>query len=313
MTVGVIIVCYRSDRWLERCLETIGLGEDVRGYLVDNDRVDPELLEQLQARYLSLRYIPLNANVGFGPANNVGIRAALEDGCGAIALVNPDTWFEPDWLAATLAAMDRHGVDLISPLQCDYEGDTLSEWAARTLGLRSADELADEGFRETEWLEGSCIVGRRAVFERLGGFDELFPLYYEDNDLCRRARLVGCRMGVTGAARYHHYCGGSSGGRSPERGARADLGQLLFMLTDARRPLVACAGRGVWWFGRKGYQWISGRNPGFPIFCRQAPAMLFRRFGGILKKRRRDRALAHGSHDSTTAVRPAMHKVLHKG
>ena len=47
---------------------------------------------------------------------------------------------------------------------------------------------------DVDWLVGACLVISRALFEKLGGFDQRFFLFFEGMDLCRRCRLAGSRV-----------------------------------------------------------------------------------------------------------------------
>jgi GT2 family glycosyltransferase len=63
---------------------------------------------------------------------------------------------------------------------------------------------------EVDWISGACMLVRREAFERVGGFDERFFLYWEDADLCRRLRAAGCTVRYQPAARVVHVVGRSS-------------------------------------------------------------------------------------------------------
>jgi hypothetical protein len=56
-----------------------------------------------------------------------------------------------------------------------------------------------------DMLCGACLVVRRAVLDRVGGFDPSYPLYYEDADWCRRVRRHGYRLAFVPAAEIVHY------------------------------------------------------------------------------------------------------------
>ena len=57
-----------------------------------------------------------------------------------------------------------------------------------------------------DWVQGSCLMMRRDVFDRLGGFDERFFLYFEDYDLCTRARASGLQVVYDPRSEMiHHY------------------------------------------------------------------------------------------------------------
>jgi GT2 family glycosyltransferase len=61
-----------------------------------------------------------------------------------------------------------------------------------------------------DWLSGACVLGPRAAFARVGGFDERYFLYWEDADLCRRLRQQGLHVRYVPSATAMHRVGHSS-------------------------------------------------------------------------------------------------------
>lgn len=59
--------------------------------------------------------------------------------------------------------------------------------------------------RRVPWVTGCCLLLKRGCFEELGGFDEDFFLYYEDVDLCRRARECGWSVWFEPGLRVIHH------------------------------------------------------------------------------------------------------------
>src|SRR5437667_7422962 len=57
---------------------------------------------------------------------------------------------------------------------------------------------------------GACFAIRRELFERLGGFDERFFLYYEDLDLCLAASSAGWQVVYFSGAVAEHIGGGTT-------------------------------------------------------------------------------------------------------
>lgn len=241
MQLELVIVSFKSERWLPRCLQSVyQQGFEGRCWLVDNHELEPAVRDRLLDAYPKVTYLQAGGNLGFGGGNNLGIERALEGGADVVGLINPDTWLEPGWDAGmldTLAAFPALG--LAAPLQLGYEGDTLADWTRGALGISSMDDpRLRERLLPAQWIEASALFVRREVFEAIGGFDPLFALYFEDNDLCRRARLRGFQMAVVPSVRYHHFGGGTLDGRSGrERGIRCDLGQALYVLTDPQHSI----------------------------------------------------------------------------
>lgn len=61
-----------------------------------------------------------------------------------------------------------------------------------------------------EWVSGACLLVRRSVLERIGGFDEGFFMYCEDKDLCRRIWSAGFEVRFEPSAVCVHEGGGSA-------------------------------------------------------------------------------------------------------
>src|SRR5262249_44586178 len=99
---------------------------------------------------------------------------------------------------------------------------------------------------ELAMLSGCCFLIERAFFERLGLFDERFPLYYEDTDLSRRIKRAGRRIvQVAGARLVHLY----------NRSGQTDHAQTMSRYWKSRRLYYAK------WYGRLGAAatYASGR------------------------------------------------------
>ena len=66
--------------------------------------------------------------------------------------------------------------------------------------------------REVDYCSGASLMVRRAIFDRLGGFDPRYaPAYYEDTDLCFRLRAMGLKTLYQPCSVVVHYEGVSHG------------------------------------------------------------------------------------------------------
>jgi GT2 family glycosyltransferase len=103
-------------------------------------------------------------------------------------------------LAALLGAAERHGLDVVCPAMREHDQNYDFESYARDF-ITKLDGVVRAG-----GAHGVCFAVRRAVFEKIGGFDEAFRIgQFEDADFFRRARLAGFRTGVVGACFIHHF------------------------------------------------------------------------------------------------------------
>jgi GT2 family glycosyltransferase len=89
-------------------------------------------------------------------------------------------------------------------------------WFAKRnlVGLGATEPIA------VDWVSGACLMTRRDVFDRLGGFDEGFFLYWEDADYCSRAAAAGFRCMYVPTAPVRH-AGGRSADHDPAAAIRA--------------------------------------------------------------------------------------------
>lgn len=197
--------------------------------VVDNASTDGTP-ERIQREFPKIRVVIQAENRGFGAANNVGVRAATG---AVIALVNPDVVLGEDALARMASyVVQQDDVGIVGPRTFEADGSlamsarpdyTPLRIAAKYLGLdrlsptlvystyppmlASADAPLD-----VDWLQGSCMVMRKSVYEEVGGFDEGFFLYLEDVDLSERVRSAGYRVVYFPDAEVGHEGGTSTQG-----------------------------------------------------------------------------------------------------
>lgn len=184
--------------------------------LVDNGS-DDGTAEAARQALPGLGVVSLEANRGFAAAANIGIETALEQGADFTWLVNNDTLALPGLLGMLLDAMAVEGIGMATPTVCTMdEPDVVWPSAGwrRSLTLAAFDTTArppsDEPY-DVEWATGCCLLVRAEVWRRIGLFDPAYVFYYEDHDLCLRARAAGWRIVHVPRARVLHRVAGSTG------------------------------------------------------------------------------------------------------
>ncbi|MBV9132963.1 MAG: glycosyltransferase family 2 protein [Chloroflexi bacterium] len=204
---------------IERCLRSLDAqeapGTDLRILVIDNGSgVTPGLPGRAEL-------VRLPCNRGFTGGHNVGTRAALEDAADFVFLINSDVVLEPSCVARLLqVAHDDASVGILGPLilsatatgQIESNGLTFN---TRTGRHRQIDRgLAPTGLSQTphavDAVSGAALFARRSVLERVGFLDDALYLYFEDVDLCLRARGAGFQVVVVPGARASHVGGGST-------------------------------------------------------------------------------------------------------
>lgn len=161
--------------------------------------------------------LEINRNIGFGSAHNAGF---ARSGGEYVLFLNPDTKILPGALRELLDlfAGDQK-IGLAGPLLVDSAGriqpdcfgshKTPLATVAGKIFSRKRGDPGQDGVFETDWVSGGALLARREVFEKTGGFDERYFMYFEDVDLCLRAKKFGYKVAVNPAARIFHESGQS--------------------------------------------------------------------------------------------------------
>ncbi|WP_431909070.1 glycosyltransferase family 2 protein [Micromonospora carbonacea] len=255
--VATVTVTTNESKWLRRCLgalvdsDTEGFDLDV--HLIDNASTDGSA-ELVAREFPSVKITRNPTNLGFAGANNVGIRAALAAGADYVFLVNPDTWTPPRLVRAMVEFAERwpeYGI--VGPLQYRYDaGSTelveFNDWTNTALWLGEQHAFAGDGMAhpspagspqgraprtlEHAYVQGAALFARVAMLREVGVFDEVFHTYYEEVDLCRRARWAGWRVALLLDEGLQHHGGGGAATRSAYTRVHMRRNRYYYLLTD---------------------------------------------------------------------------------
>ncbi|HEY8515152.1 MAG TPA: glycosyltransferase family 2 protein [Candidatus Binatia bacterium] len=193
-------------------------------WLVDNASRAP-VLEEARRRHPELRTIANPRNLGYAGGNNVGIRAALEEGAQYVLVLNNDARAEPDTIAEMVAVARRDPkiaavgakvlrLDDPTRLWMAWGEVTYRQSLVRLVGEDAPDGPQFDVERDVDWVSGAAILLARPALEAIGLFDEEFFAYHEEVDWCASARERGFRVVYAPRAVVRHRGESSSGGRS---------------------------------------------------------------------------------------------------
>ncbi len=199
MPASIIIVNWNGKEHLEKCLNTIFEKTQYPDYeviIVDNGSIDGSL-EFIKNNYQSITLIENPKNLGFSRANNQGIRAASGE---FIFLLNNDTEVREGWLSNAIKVAQSNpkigivGCKLIFPDgRIQHTGGYVTDAG---IGKHYVDDV--DGEREVEYVTGAAILIKKELIDKIGLLDEKFsPIYFEETDLCFRARAAGFKVVYT--------------------------------------------------------------------------------------------------------------------
>lgn len=222
MKLTIQIVNFRSRHNLRRCLfsicENLPAILHTEVIIVNNDEEPLDRAIADRGGGLAVRIVEVGKNIGFGSAHNAGFRQSRGE---YILFLNPDAEIAPSALDKMLGVFaEDEKIGIVGPLLVDSAGKVqpdcfgahrtpLSTIKNKIFKRREGQTIAGEKVFKTDWVSGGSMIIRRDVFEKTGGFDEKFFMYFEDVDLCARAKKNGSIVAIHPAARIFHESGKS--------------------------------------------------------------------------------------------------------
>jgi hypothetical protein len=186
--------------------------------VVDNGSTDEsvELFEELAG----IDLLANKENLGFAAGNNEGIQYALERGADYVLLLNNDTTVSPPLLSRMVeVAQTDPGIGLVGPVI--YYSDRPDQVWFAGMRFRHGLYVVRRGLHltpplnpieEVDFISGCGMLVSRQTWEQIGLFDPRFFMYYEDLDLCVRAKEAGYRIVCATQAYMWHALSASTGG-----------------------------------------------------------------------------------------------------
>ena len=200
---------------LEQCLKSIrklSTYQNLEIILVDGYDIPNQYLQAVQGP--DLRLIRCDQPFNFAQRMNLGAEAASGE---VLLMLNDDTEvITPDWIEAMLELAQQKEIATVGA-KLFYPNGRLQHAGVLILAgnpshaFHNASSQYDGYYcsnivnRNYLGVTGACMMIRRSVFDELQGFDESFPLNYNDVDLCLRAHQAGYRNVFTPYAELIHY------------------------------------------------------------------------------------------------------------
>lgn len=230
LNLSIIIVSWNVRERLAECLQSVFAnagGLDLEVLVVDNASKD-NTVEMVSKDFPQVKLIANTENLGFSKANNQA--AKLANGR-YILLLNPDMRVLSDTLPAMVKFMDDNPRTSVGGCHLVGEtGETVAHirhfptfWdqAAIILKLphlwpRLLDKYLMKSFdynapqpQSVDSIRGSFFMVRREVWDRLGGLDERYFIWFEEVDFCRQVKQMGGEITYFSGVKCVDYIGQS--------------------------------------------------------------------------------------------------------
>lgn len=242
--LSIVIVNFQSEKYISKCLDSIkkqSLKVPVQVIIVNAD--DSNYKINLNGFSRASLIINLDKNLGFGHGVNEGVKYAIGD---YLLILNPDVVLKDGLVNALDIAIKNNfivGANLFLPngdMQPYAFGDFHS---LKTILLNKRNSKCSKydnkyinkkttplstNINKFNWVSGTAMLLKKDLFLKLNGFDESYFMYFEDQDLCFRAKMLGVSIVVIKEFKIIHF-GGKSFDKKPAQLKEYNKSLYLFL------------------------------------------------------------------------------------
>jgi len=213
--VLVIIVTYNGMKWIDRCFG--GLKESTEPldvFVVDNGSTDGTVqrIREICKEWFKettnegggwwlVDLVESKENLGFGKANNLGLKYAVENGYDYVYLLNQDAWIQPDTISTLISAFEKHPeYGVLSPVQKTASLERMdpnfeAKCAKYLPDLKTTFPGRAELYTVPFVMAAHWMISATCL-NKVGGFSPAFAHYGEDINYLDRCRYNKLQCGV---------------------------------------------------------------------------------------------------------------------
>ena len=198
--------------WIQKCLNSLlDSLVKIEIIVIDNASTD-ETVNFIQKKYSQVDLIVSKENLGFGKANNIGIKYAIDNGADYVFLLNQDAWVEPNTIEKLLEVHKIHPkYGILSPIHLNGTYDRIDENYFHYSSRDHYENLWYDCFLSkmkevysTERVNAAAWFMSRECIDRVGLFNPMFKHYGEDDNYCDRAKYHGFKIGIVPSVTICH-------------------------------------------------------------------------------------------------------------
>jgi|LWDU01.1.fsa_nt_gi GT2 family glycosyltransferase len=208
LKVSILIPTRNNYKMLKRCIESIEKNTNYSNkeiIIIDNDSEHPQVKKYYDS--LSYKIINFKGNFNFSKMNNLAVKQSLGE---LLLFLNDDTkMLDSNWLDELVGICIQSDVGAVGP-KLIFSDDTIQHAGIVFLktgsgfhpGMRlekntDAYHGIVNSIRDYSAVTGACLMVKKEIFDKVGGFDDQFDVYYGDSDLCLKIINAGFRVVYT--------------------------------------------------------------------------------------------------------------------
>jgi GT2 family glycosyltransferase len=212
--VYAIIVTYNGIEWIEKCLKSLTNSTLLPQIIVIDNGSTDGTKTFIKQNYKNVNLIELGVNLGFGQANNIGLKIAIENNCDYAFLLNQDAWVEEDTLLKLVISFEtKPQLGILSPMHFNGTGNALdlyfSDYLQQSdsinyLETKVLNSPQSKIIIKSKFVNAAAWLISSACIKKIGGFDPIFFHYGEDRNYTHRVLYYGFEIGILTNTKIYH-------------------------------------------------------------------------------------------------------------
>lgn len=212
--------------WIQKCFDSIiNSTIPVNIIAVDNGSSDGSI-EYVKEKYPQVDFVISKENLGFGKANNIGMKKALDNGGDYFFLLNQDAWVDPQTIEELVKqAKNNPQYGIVSPMHLNGKGDALDFSFSTYLKPEKCENIysdfvlnrVSDHIYESEFICAASWLISKECLKIVGGFSPVFYHYGEDDNFVNRLIYKKMKIGVYPKVFIYHDRETREGGMLKDR------------------------------------------------------------------------------------------------
>lgn len=211
--VYAVIVTYNPKKWIDVCFNSLkNSSVSLKSIVVDNASTDGSS-DIIRERFPEIDFIQAERNLGFGAANNIGIKKAYDNGADYIFLLNQDAWINQNSIAELIRSAELNKTyGIISPMHLNGNGNAFDYNFSKYIIPSKCKNIysdiylnkAKGNIYDVNFINAAAWLISRECIETVGGFNPSFFHYGEDDNYCERVLFHNLKIGVCPSSEIYH-------------------------------------------------------------------------------------------------------------
>lgn len=249
MKIVAIIVTFNGKPWIDQCLTSLMESSIPIDIIVIDNLSKDNTVDHVKRCFPQVTLIVNKENLGFGKANNRGIKEAILKNADYVFLLNQDAWIEKYAVSSLIGVAEKNpDYGVLSGIHLSGDGSQLDYSFSKYLAPDICPSfLSDLYLRrenlqdiyETSFVNAAAWLIRKECIQTVGGFDPLFRHYGEDIDYINRVHYHGYKVGICPSATIFHDRNNDPHTIKVSSSTKQRIFmQLLYVMKDVRYSLL---------------------------------------------------------------------------